>query len=74
MTDIKWFDGKDAKGKFILEMNFANGGKSYLKNESYEQVCHWYDVLWGSPELIAMTLFNTEGKVVAAKNKTGIAA
>jgi hypothetical protein len=74
MGDIKWLDGKDATGKFVLEMSFANGGTSYLKNESYDQVCNWYDTLWGSPEVVSMTLFNASGKVVAAKNKAGMAA
>ena len=74
MDDIKWLDGQDAKGHFILEMLFANGGKGFLKNTSYEAICKHYEVLWGSPEVVCMTLYHPNGKVVAAKNKSGVAA
>jgi len=74
MGDIKWLDGQDAKGKFILEMLFANGGTGYLKNDSYEAICKHYEVLWDSPEVVSMTLYHPNGKVVAAKNKANVAA
>jgi hypothetical protein len=74
VNDIRWLDGKNSNGKFILEMLFSNGGTGYLKNDSYEAISKHYEVLWDSPEVVSMTLYHPNGKVVAAKNKPGVAA
>lgn len=74
MKNINWFDGKDAKNNFVLEMLFANGGTGFLKNESYEKISGQYDFFWDNDQIVGMTLYNPEGKVVATKCRNKIAA
>lgn len=74
MENISWLDGGDSVGKFILEMTFANGGKSYLKSESYKNISYWYEHLWNCPSLFGMTIFSPCGSVVATKNRMSKAA
>jgi hypothetical protein len=74
MNDIRWLDGKNATGKFILEMGFANGSKSYLKNESYDKILHYYNILWDCPECVSMTIFNPQTEQIASKFKYSEAA
>jgi hypothetical protein len=72
--DIRWFDGQDAKNKFVLEMMFKNNGLGYLKNESYEKISGQYDFFWDNDQIVGMTLYNPEGKVVATKYRNKAAA
>lgn len=73
-NDINWLDGKDAKGKFILEINFQNGGTGFLKNNDVEKLNHYVEVLFSSPEVMCMTIYNPEGVVVSSKPKYRAAA
>lgn len=74
MQDIKWLDGKNAAGKYVLEIIFVNGGKGYLKNEKYETISEQYRVLFDSPEVAGMTLYHINGKPICTKSKTATAA
>jgi hypothetical protein len=69
MENITWLDGNNATNKFILQMDFATGGTSYVKNDSYEQICHHYSAFWGCPDVVALTLYNKENQVVAHKTR-----
>jgi hypothetical protein len=74
MNNIKWLDGKDASGQYFIEIAYIGGGKGYIKNASYEKICHYYNMVVDIQDVIHATLYNTEGKVVAAKSKMGCAA
>jgi hypothetical protein len=74
MKDIKWHDGKNANGKYVLEIIFNNGSTGYLKNENYEKISEQYSVLFDCPTVAGMTLYNSDGKAIATKNKTATAA
>jgi hypothetical protein len=45
MLDVKWLDGKSAFGKYILEINFSNNTKGYIKNDSYEQIIRYKNLM-----------------------------
>lgn len=66
---IRWFDNQNADNKYILEMEFKNGCKGYLKNEDYKVICHWYDIAWKVEDMVGLTLFCTKGRVIATKCK-----
>lgn len=69
MPNITWLDGKDSTGKFVLEIMFQDGGKGYLKNESYEETCKSYDFFWDSSKVVGLTIFDPEGKPVATRTR-----
>jgi hypothetical protein len=64
--DIAWLDGKDAKGQYILEIDFANGGKGYIKNPSLEKITHYYNTLFDE-NCTKMTIWTPDNKVVESK-------
>lgn len=64
MENINWFDGLSAEGKFIIEIFFSNGGKAYMKNESYEKIVFYCTLLQKDPNCIGMTVYNPDGKIV----------
>jgi len=66
---IKWLDNQTAENKYILEIEFKNGTKGYLKNADYKVVCHWYEVAKKVEDMVGVTLFSTTGKVIATKCK-----
>ena len=70
---VKWFDNETAENKFVLEMLYENGNKGYLKNEDYKTICHYYDLFWDNCGVVAMTLFNKSGEVVADKCRAAVA-
>jgi hypothetical protein len=75
MNDIRWLDGKGSEGNFVLEIMFRDGGKGYMKNESYLKISDCYDLLWRvNPEIVGMTLYDPQGKPVATKTRMGMAA
>lgn len=64
MEDIRWLDGKDAKGKFVLEIEYANRSKGYLKNENLGQIKEYYKMLQGCPEVAQLTIYSPEESIV----------
>lgn len=74
MKDIKWLDGGNANGKYILELNFQDGGTGYLKNTDINKIREQMRVLYDSPELVGATLYCPVGKVIESKNKNKAAA
>jgi hypothetical protein len=67
---VRWLDGQSAEGQFVLEIMFSGGGMGYMKSKTYEQACQNYDNFWNiNPEIVGMTLYNLEGKVVANKTR-----
>lgn len=71
LNNIAWLDGKNADGKFILEMNFTGGGKSYFKSDE-KGINNHYEFFWGMDEIVGMTIYNTQRQIVCSKFK-GIA-
>ena len=65
--NIRWLDGKSAEGKFILELNYTNGGTGYLKNESEERINHYYEIMADSPEIAGLTIYRPDGSIVVQK-------
>ena len=63
---IMWLNG-DSTDCFVLEMFFADGNFGYLKNKSYAEICSRYESFWNDPNILGLTLYNTEGNVVATK-------
>lgn len=64
---IKWLDGNCHENCFVLELTFADGNNAYLKNSNYSKICDRYEKLWDDPNILGLTLYNTEGDVVATK-------
>lgn len=74
MQSIKWLDGGDAHGKYILEISFKDGGTGYLKNTDINKIREQMNVIYDCPELVGVTLYSPNGKVVESKNKNKVAA
>jgi hypothetical protein len=72
--DITWLDGKSAENKFVLEIQFQNGKYGYLKNSTLEGANEYYNLLFGCPDVVRVTLYSPESKVVATKSKLSLAA
>jgi len=64
MENIQWLDGKDAKGKFVLEIEYANRSKGYLKNESEHRINEYYKMLQDCPEVAQLTIYNPNESIV----------
>lgn len=73
LNNIAWLDGKDADGKFILEINFAGGGKSYLKNDE-SGINRHYEFFWSMDEIVGMTIYSPQRQIVRSKFKEIAAA
>jgi hypothetical protein len=69
MKNVKWLDGADAVGKYILEISFNDGGTGYLKNENYEKITHYYTLFFDCDHVVGMTLYNADGKAIATQSK-----
>jgi hypothetical protein len=65
---IVWNEQTD-ENKYILEIEYKNGTKGYLKNADYKVICHWYDIASKVEDMVGLTLFSTTGKVIATKCK-----
>lgn len=50
-NEIKWLDGKDADGMYILEILYNDGTKGYLKNKDRRQIDHYCSALAGMAEV-----------------------
>jgi len=71
---IKWLDGNGSEGQFILELQFV-AGVNYLKSKTYEQAVERYELFWKiNPEIIGMTLYDCDNRVIASKNRMAVAA
>lgn len=64
MKNIQWLDGKSAAGKFILEIEYANGSKCYLKNESKHRINEYYKMIQDCPEVAQLTIYNPEESII----------
>jgi len=64
VQNIKWLDGQNAFGKYVLEILYDNGSSGYMKNDSYEQICHYYRLALELPEVLSVTIYNPQWKVV----------
>ena len=64
-TDINWLDGKPATGKFIMQMHYANGGRAYMKNETYEGIVRYYNSLSGCPDIVDAYIYNPQGEIIS---------
>jgi hypothetical protein len=67
--EVKWLDGKQSHGKYVLEMVFADGGKGYLKNESKNRIEEQYEFFWNCEEVVQLTIFDTNGQWIVSKAK-----
>lgn len=72
MFNIKWNDGKTSEDKFVLEIMFSDGGKNYLKGD-YSRISNHYTILWEEDNVVGMTIYNPQWKVVAAKFRSAMA-
>lgn len=59
--NINWIDGKDASGKYIIEVVYASGTRSYMKNESYETICYYQDIFVTCPGVVGTNIFSPNG-------------
>jgi hypothetical protein len=64
MDDIRWLDGKDSVGKFVMKMNYANGSVAYMKNESLDRIKHYHDLVAKMPEIVEAIVYDPQGKAV----------
>lgn len=69
MSDIRWLDGKPAGNKFVMRMQYANGGTAFMKNETYEGIVHYYNLLQGCPEVVNAVIFDPTGVAVNEMSK-----
>lgn len=73
--EIIWLDGKGCEGQFVVEIMFSDGGTGYMKSPTHDGACEDYEFFWRvNPEIVGMTLYNTEWKPLATKTRMGVAA
>lgn len=65
--DINWLDGKDDNGHYIIEIFFKNNTKGFVKNKNYDQICNDYNSYWEMNDIIGMTIYDLNRKVIATK-------
>ncbi len=61
MLDIKWLDGKDAVGQWVLEIQFASGSSGFIKNHSRDKIAHWCDILKNASEIEGFIIHSPQG-------------
>lgn len=71
---IHWIDGKDSNNKYVMEMTFVNGHKSYMKNDSYEQVKDYCKIFSSNTDCVCITVWNPHNQVVETISLTRDAA
>lgn len=59
-NEIKWLDGKNAVGMYILEICYNDGTYGYLKNEDHEQISHYCVILSEMPEVASFRAHSPE--------------
>jgi hypothetical protein len=64
--DIRWLDGQDHSGKFVLEMIYTNDGRSYIKGDK-NSIDGYYELFASCPEVAEMVIYNTQGLEVVRK-------
>jgi len=74
MDNIAWLDGKDANGKFILEILFSNGKTGYLKNSNLEVLNDYQRIFRSATDIVKMTIYDPAKNVVSEKSKMAVAA
>jgi hypothetical protein len=66
MPNINWFDGQNAVGKYVLELMYDDGSVSYMKNESYKQIGHFYQLALEMSEVVGATVYNPRWQVICS--------
>ena len=66
MQNIKWLDGQNAVGKYVLELMYDNGSVSYMKSESYDQIRNYHSLALGMSEVVGVTIYNPKWQVVCS--------
>lgn len=67
--DVRWLDGQPATGKFVMRMEYANGGTAYMKNATYEGIVNHYNLLITCPDVVDAYIYNPQGECVNQMNK-----
>ena len=67
--DVKWLDGKNANGHYILEMFYKNGSRAYMKNKSREKIDFYYNLLADCPDVLRGVIYTPAGEEVASYAK-----
>jgi len=62
--DIAWLDGKDAKGKFVLQIFYKSGKSAYMKNQSMETLEQYANLLSTCPDVVDTVIYNPDGEKV----------
>jgi len=65
-NDVRWLDGKDCNGQFVLEIHYKHGGQAYMKNTSQEKIEFYYGLLQGCPEVLGAVIYNPAGEPVVS--------
>jgi hypothetical protein len=60
--NIKWLDGKNADGMYVLEICYSDGTKGYLKDNTQEGIANYYATLYEMPEVTGFIVYNPEGQ------------
>ena len=66
MPNIKWFDGQNAVGKYVLELMYDDGSVSYMKSESYDQIRDYHSLALGMSEVVGATVYNPKWQVICS--------
>lgn len=65
--DIHWLDGKDAVGKYIMEVIYTNGNRSYMKNESFSAISEYRSIILTGGDVASATIFSPAGEAIVIK-------
>lgn len=62
--DIKWLDGKNADGMYILEICYNDGTYGYLKNEDRERINEYCSLVSNMPEVASFRVHSPEPQIL----------
>lgn len=63
---IKWLDGQNTVGKYVLELLYDNGSVNYMKSESYDQIRNYHTLALGMSEVVGVTIYNPKWQVICS--------
>lgn len=64
--DIRWLDGKDSQGQFVLKIDFIDGKQGFLKSPSLKDITEKRDLYTQTnPEINTTTIFDPLWREVA---------
>lgn len=64
LNEIRWLDGKNADGMYILEICYNDGTCGYLKSEDRERINEYCSLVSNMPEVATFHVHSPELQIL----------